>query len=306
MTTSRDRQDPRSLTFEQREGAAPLPRQLELREISQELRARIWHIFEVSIVAHRSSMGGTPWIVDPWKAILQAKWVYRDHRLEEFSTSHKARMADLRSTVEFGDYADFFGLLEWIIRQPECPPKFRAAVSLALKGSRSAYRIVDQDRIMAISDEAEAENLSRVLSELSKARLAAPREHLKRAASQLTVGNWADSVRESIHAVESVARILAPGETGLASALKKLEGTAKIHGGLKSGLNSIYGYTSDEQGIRHPMIDDPDANVDETDAIFMLGACASFVSYLIGKARAAGLLKASENVPTQSKKRTRG
>jgi threonine/homoserine efflux transporter RhtA len=30
--------------------------------------------------------------------------------------------------------------------------------------------------------------------------------------------------------------------------------------------------------------------VDETGVLFMLGACASFVSYLINKARAAGIL----------------
>jgi hypothetical protein len=31
--------------------------------------------------------------------------------------------------------------------------------------------------------------------------------------------------------------------------------------------------------------------VDETDAIFMLSACAAFLSYLVAKARAAGLLE---------------
>jgi hypothetical protein len=36
------------------------------------------------------------------------------------------------------------------------------------------------------------------------------------------------------------------------------------------------------------------ANVDETDALFMIGACAAFVSYLIGKARSADLLDLSE------------
>jgi hypothetical protein len=58
---------------------------------------------------------------------------------------------------------------------------------------------------------------------------------------------------------------------------------------MKQGFNSLYGYTSDEQGIRHPMLDDGTANVDETDAIFMIGACAAFISYLINKARIAGI-----------------
>ena len=47
----------------------------------------------------------------------------------------------------------------------------------------------------------------------------------------------------------------------------------------------------DEKGIRHPLLDKGDAEVDETDALFMIGACGAFVSYLINKSRAAGLLK---------------
>jgi hypothetical protein len=87
-----------------------------------------------------------------------------------------------------------------------------------------------------------------------------------------------------------VARSLWPSDK-LSTALASLEKSAAIHGGLKSGFLAICGYTSDEQGIRHPLIDGPLANVDETDALFMIGACALFVSYLIGKARSAGLLK---------------
>jgi hypothetical protein len=37
-------EDRKRLTFEQAEGAEPLPSQLELQEISPELRARLWSI----------------------------------------------------------------------------------------------------------------------------------------------------------------------------------------------------------------------------------------------------------------------
>jgi len=48
-------------------------------------------------------------------------------------------------------------------------------------------------------------------------------------------------------------------------------------------------YTNDEKGIRHALVDEGTAKVDEADALFMLGACAAFVSYLITKARMSGL-----------------
>lgn len=113
---------------------------------------------------------------------------------------------------------------------------------------------------------------------------------MREAGVALTAGNYTSSIRESIHAVESVARFLEPAGD-LSKALGNLEKSASIHGALKGGFVSIYGYTSNEQGVRHSLIDSPSANVDETDALFMIGACASFVSHLTGKARSAGLLK---------------
>jgi hypothetical protein len=38
-------------------------------------------------------------------------------------------------------------------------------------------------------------------------------------------------------------------------------------------------------------LDAGDAQADEADALFMIGACAAFVSYLVNKGRTAGLVK---------------
>jgi hypothetical protein len=54
---------------------------------------------------------------------------------------------------------------------------------------------------------------------------------------------------------------------------------------MKKGFLALYGYTSNEQGIRHALLEAGAPAVDETDALFMIGACAAFVSYMINKAR---------------------
>jgi hypothetical protein len=87
-----------------------------------------------------------------------------------------------------------------------------------------------------------------------------------------------------------LARLLEPSATTLNPALDKLAKAGHVHPALKAGLSKLYGYTSDEPGIRHPLLEDGDAKVDETDALFMISACSAFVSYLISKARTAGLL----------------
>ena len=147
----------------------------------------------------------------------------------------------------------------------------------------------DNAVISPIGSEAEREAIAKAFADLVDAEFEGARAHLRNAAQHLTAGEFADSVRESIHAVEATARVLEPS-AALNSALGRLENSAKIHKALKHGFSSLYGYTSDEKGIRHPLLDDGTARVDETDALFMIGACASCVSYLINKARTAGLL----------------
>ena len=105
--------------------------------------------------------------------------------------------------------------------------------------------------------------------------------HLRRASECINAGDWAGSVRESIHSVESVARQLDSGAAKtLEPALKSLEKRGALHTALKDAFSKLYGYTSDEQGIRHALLDQPEANVGIDEAVFMLGACASFASYL--------------------------
>lgn len=112
---------------------------------------------------------------------------------------------------------------------------------------------------------------------------AGARKHLVNAAEALRKGDWSGSVRESIHAVESVATALAPGDGTLGAALKTIEKRGHLHGALKAAFEKLYGYSSDEKGVRHALVFDDRAKVDEADALFMLGACASFISYLLSR-----------------------
>ena len=111
----------------------------------------------------------------------------------------------------------------------------------------------------------------------------AARTHLINSGAALKSGNWSGSIRESIHAVESVARLLEPAGKTLGGALKKLESNGHLHTALKDAFLKLYGYTNGEHGVRHALVFEDKANVDEADALFMLGACASFVSYLLAR-----------------------
>lgn len=86
-----------------------------------------------------------------------------------------------------------------------------------------------------------------------------------------------------------MVRVLEPSGD-FSKALTKLEQKTNIHGALKKGFLALYGFSSDEQGIRHPLLEKEAPSVDEADGLFMIGACSAFLSYLVNKSRAAGLL----------------
>lgn len=283
--------DRKRLTFAQAEGVEPLPSQLQLKEISQQLRASLWHLIHERIKRDMQSTGHSNFVGDTWGEILCAKHVEYDHKMaDEFSDRASELIKGLKLVFEKGNYVSVFGVLQFFLRHRKCPTFLSKQIDEKLLECRAAYRVLDGKTFIPISSDAEHATLTRAFTDLSASEFQGARAHLGMAGEHLTTGKFADSVRESIHAVESVARVIAPSGK-FSEALTKLEASAGIHGALKAGFGSIYGYTSDENGLRHPLLDGPRANVDEVDALFMIGACASFVSYMINKARLAGLLK---------------
>ena len=153
-----------------------------------------------------------------------------------------------------------------------------------LKYCQAAYRVVEQKVICPIGSDTEHSTIVQAFADLAANQFNGARAHLRNAASHLTSGAYADSVRESIHAVEAVGRTLDPTADVLSKALAKLEQKDLDPSSDEKGFTSLYAYPSDEKGMRHALLDDSTAKVDEADALFMFGSCAAFVSYLINKA----------------------
>ena len=113
-------------------------------------------------------------------------------------------------------------------------------------------------------------------------------KHLRQAAEHIRSRKYADAIRESIHAVESVARSISPdANKTLGPALNSLEKAGLLkHPALKEAFSKLYGYTNDEPGIRHALDNKDTADVGVDEAVFMFGACASFAAYLSNKHQA--------------------
>ena len=93
--------------------------------------------------------------------------------------------------------------------------------------------------------------------------------------------DYRNAIKEAISAVESTLKVLTTAKhLDLSGALKEFVKTHPIHSALVRGLDALYGYTSNEAGLRHALME-ADAKVGFAEAKFMIVACAAFMNYLI-------------------------
>lgn len=276
--------DRSKITFAQAEGVEPLPAQLKTKTVSPHLTAMLWLIINGSLddclEYGVTGYDGGPWLGSPWKRILEDWWVFVKHQaIDEFPNALSI-IAIVKREIRSTDYLQVYGFLEFLIRRPDLPKELRSNFELALEKARSPYRVVDNS-IVEFATPEEAGAIIAAISEVAESGSNGARTHLRRAVDCMSNGDWAGTVRESIHAVESVARSIEPSATTLDPALTRLSKSRYIHPALSGAFSKLYGYTSDEQGVRHALVNEGTPKVTEADAKFMYGACASFCSYLL-------------------------
>ena len=280
------RHDPRTLTFSQIQGYEQIPGSLKLEELPGEARTQIWNVFYLFIEssAERPPRRATPYVVGVWAEILRSKHALIDGcPLDEWNSEFDSICSDLRRSIETLPFNQVFDLVQFVLRRCACPTEFAAAMKHVFTRCRLAYTI-DEGKpptiVPAVTPE-EGDAVVGALRTLRESGLDGAASHLRSASEFINARDWAGSVRESIHAVESVARQLDPAASrSLRPALASLKKQGALHPALEDAFNKLYGYTSDEQGIRHPRLDGADDNVGLDEAVFMLNACASFASYL--------------------------
>jgi hypothetical protein len=169
---------------------------------------------------------------------------------------------------------------------------FESLINTILTQEVSGYRFV-QGSLSPITAETEIEAINQALSGASVVGLDGVHAHIESAVrllGQKPEPDYRNSIKESISAVESAVKsISGVSGGGLDAALKELVKHAPIHKALQEGFLNLYGYSSDEKGIRHALLEESKSGFDE--AKFMVVACSAVVNFLISKAGEAGLLK---------------
>ncbi len=270
--------------FSQRIGLEPIPPQLKLGEVSAELRRLLYYYISLEIDRKSYAPYSSAIFRDEWKRVaMDLHVLFFKQPPDKFDYGVFENQKNLNLFIQRANIGELFNLVEFFIRHRGCSDELKRELAGAFVTTRAAYRVFDNKYIAAIGTEEQAAAFERAIAEAETKNANAARKQLIAAGVALRNSDWAGCVRESIHAVEAMAVRLAPGTDTLGAALKVLEQRGHLHGGLKAAFGSLYGYSSNEEGVRHALVFGDEAQVDEADALFMLGACASFVSYLLAR-----------------------
>ena len=175
---------------------------------------------------------------------------------------------------------EIYDLCEVVIMLEGGNPGICNDLNDVLQKEMSGYRVVNQMIVPLVNDvEIDAVDSAMTL----EGPFAPVARHLATALSFLSDRsnpNHRNSIKESISAVEAMSQILGGTPSELGKALKAVESRGiVINGAVKSAFKSLYGFTSDEAGIRHALTEDS-LGVDADDAKFMLVACSAFINLL--------------------------
>lgn len=269
--------------FSERNQLAPT-KPIQVDDVDAPLFNRIWNIFynreyatSSSFLSFRSQPGKTEQVLDA----LGYGYTYPDNYFDRNKNIEKLknRLIDSDWYVIY----DFVEIYVSLFPAKSERQSIEKELNVVFMEEKAGYRIVD-GIIVPITNKHELGALKKAMN----TKYESVNQHITKAVSLYSKRknpDYENSIKESISAVEAMCCIIT-GLTGaqatLGNAIKKLKDNGvHIHGAMESAFSALYGYTSDENGIRHGGIDFKNAPAE--DAKYMLISCSAFVNYLIEK-----------------------
>lgn len=251
---------------------------IQVDGMDADLRAGLWNVYAPVFVETLSSS----YTAARDEALKVMRTTWDEHfkvPTDSAPTWGDEASKSLRPLFLEGDYIEVYDLIDFTVRSfGRRLNGLDAAYNKVLEREVSGYRFVG-GLLCPVSDEHEIRAIEEGLAVAGS--LSGAATHLQTALKHMSDRgrpDYRNSVKESISAVESAARVITgkPKAT-LGDLLPQLEQSGHIHPAQKEAFSKLYGYTSDEEGIRHAMLDD--SGLDFADAKYMLAVCAAFIAY---------------------------
>jgi hypothetical protein len=274
--------------FSERMGVTPPKTVLQLESMDSDLRNGLWNVcYDLvfgDFLKQYFQPRDNPVVAKLWRLFFKKP-------VDEISYDGDEVLEHLKIYFFKSSWDGVYDLIEFLV-QIGARYQLEDALNRVLEREKSGYRFVKYT-LTPITNEQE---LAAVQSALElPTGLSAVRQHIRTAValfSDRKSPDYRNSIKESISAVEGMCIIITGDQKAtLGQALKKLEEKGiQLHAALKNSFSSLYGYTSDADGIRHALLEE--STLDFDDAKFMLVSCSGFVNYLAAKAARAGVIAA--------------
>ncbi len=280
------------MKFSQRKGIIPVKSKIQIDSMDDDLRNTLWNLISVYYLSGITQ----DYINDEDNVDFLLQKIWRDYfkkPIDTIDTSYHNNRQLIRKYFLNCYWYEAYDFIEFIAHNyPQVSRKineeFMNTCNEMLKRELSGYRFVGGIITQLTSEEEILE-----IEEALKVPISQVQTHLNRALELFADRknpDYRNSIKEAISAVEALCiRITENRSTTLGKALNRFERdrTVGLHPDLKEGFSKLYSYTSEADGIRHSLMDQP--NLDIEDAKFMLTSCSAFINYLVSKASKGGI-----------------
>lgn len=279
-------------SFSQKHGYKPIKTVIQINGIDQDLRNGLWNALDIHYWWQAERTSHTIQQIESLYELGNKLWAdYFKKPLDTMPVSTQVFKGELRKYFFECEWFEVYDFIQFVANNYKFNSTNNAFIeecNKILKREVSGYRFI-VTTIAPITSEEEIKEIEEVLK--STDFLQPIVFHLKSALdlfSDKSSPDYRNSIKESISAVEAISNlIVGKDNSSLGEALKTITDKIQLHPALKEAFSNLYGYTSNAEGIRHALMEEP--NLDSEDAKFMLVACSAFINYLKVKAVKAGI-----------------
>lgn len=267
--------------FSQRQGIRPIAKALQKESMDDDLRNLLWSVlFERVWYSKDAHIYG--WLEVEVGPILRRLWLRYFKKPIDTKPHDEEAIRGVRVHFFAAEWWQVYDLIECTLMSvfsEDRKARIKETLNAVLQIENSAYRIVGGE-VVEITDDHEIEAIESALAQQNKPA----RSHLSQALALLSdrkQPDYRNSIKESISAVEAICQLVAgkPKAT-LGACLGELKKKGTLHPALERAMSNLYGYTSDEGGIRHALTEDS-VVPSYSEAKFMLVVCSAFVNFAL-------------------------
>ncbi|MFQ6397583.1 AbiJ-NTD4 domain-containing protein [Nocardia sp. KC 131] len=270
------------MRFSQRHGCVPVKSVVQVEEIDDDLRTDLWNVTHTLYFEPQYAHATHPLnFTRIWVGLLRKD-------IDQFPVTYNFE-AIIKHWFKTATWYEVYDLVEEFIDISEDTSDI---YNQMLKHNLAGYRLLNK-QIVPIADSHELTGIESAL----RTEKDVVKHHLQQAIRLLADRenpDYPNSIKESISAVES---LLAPqlGENTLGRALAKMKKHGNYgHPVLLEAWSKLYGWTSDEDGIRHGGEAVPAAAITQELARYFLITCSAFINLMTANQAVRGTAGTSE------------